>query len=93
MVRRMLSLVRNAHHGGTLLYLPPDRAAECCGQNPYLTLKYAFADEEPRQRVRTLTVRLMNALAEAYGRLSEERAHRSEFGESGATDPGSASTA
>jgi hypothetical protein len=67
MVRRMLSLVRNAHHGGTLIYLPPERAAEFCGQNPYLTLKYTFADEEPRQRVRTLTVRLMNALAEAYG--------------------------
>lgn len=67
MVRRMLSLVRNAHHGGTLIYLPPARAAEFCGQNPYLTLKYTFADEEPRQRVRTLTVRLMNALAEAYG--------------------------
>lgn len=67
MVRRMLSLVRNAHHGGTLIYLPPDRAAECCGQNPYLTLKYTFADEEPRQRIRTLMVRLMNALAEAYG--------------------------
>jgi hypothetical protein len=67
MVRRMLSLVRNAHHGGMLIYLPPDRAAEFCGQNPYLTLKYRFADEEPRQRVRTLIVRLMNALAEAYG--------------------------
>jgi hypothetical protein len=67
MVRRMLSLVRNAHHGGTLIYLPPERAAECCGPNPYLTLKYTFADEEPRQRIRTLTVRLMNALAEAYG--------------------------
>jgi hypothetical protein len=67
MVRRMLSLVRNAHHGGTLIYLPPERAAEYCGPNPYLTLKYTFADEEPRQRIRTLTVRLMNALAEAYG--------------------------
>ena len=67
MVRRMLSLVRNAHHGGTLIYLPAERAAEFCGQNPYLTLKYTFADEEPRQRIRTLTVRLMNALAEAYG--------------------------
>jgi hypothetical protein len=67
MVRRMLSLVRNAHHGGTLIYLPPDRAAEFCSQNPYLTLKYTFAEEEPRQRMRTLTVRLMSALAEAYG--------------------------
>ena len=67
MARRMLSLVRNAHHGGTLIYLPPERAAEFCGQNPYLTLKYTFADEEPRQRVRTLTIRLMNALAEACG--------------------------
>ena len=67
MVRRMLSLVRNAHHGGILIYLPAERASECCGPNPYLTLKYTFADEEPRQRVRTLTVRLMNALAEAYG--------------------------
>jgi len=66
-VRRMLSLVRNAHHGGTVIYLPAERAAECCGPNPYLTLKYTFADEEPRQRVRTLIVGLMNALAEAYG--------------------------
>jgi aromatic ring hydroxylase len=63
MVRRMLSLVRNAHHGGTLIYLPSERAAEFSGQNPYLTLKYRFADEEPRQRVRMLTVRLMNTLS------------------------------
>ncbi|MGE0823447.1 MAG: putative sensor domain DACNV-containing protein [Candidatus Binatia bacterium] len=67
MARRMLSLVRNAHHGGTLIYLPPERAAEFCGPNPYLTLKYTFADEEPRQRVHTLIVRLMKAVAEAYG--------------------------
>ena len=66
MVRRMLSLVRNAHHGGTLIYLPAERAAEFCGQNPYRP-NPTFADEEPRQRIRTLTVRLMNALAEAYG--------------------------
>ena len=35
--------------------------------NPYMTIKYPFLDEEPRQRVRTLIVSIMNALAVAYG--------------------------
>lgn len=66
-VRRIISLMRTLHHGGTILFLPPEAAAECLATGKYLTLKYTFVEEEPRQRFLTLIVELMNALAEAYG--------------------------
>jgi hypothetical protein len=66
-VRRLITLMRTLHHGGIILFLPPDAAAECLAAGKYVTLKYTFVEEEPRQRFRTLIVELMNALAEAYG--------------------------
>ncbi|HVO68904.1 MAG TPA: hypothetical protein VMT24_02595 [Aggregatilineaceae bacterium] len=66
-VRRLISLMRTLHHGGIILFLPPDAAAECLAAGKYVTLKYTFVEEEPRQRFRTLIVEVMNALAEAYG--------------------------
>jgi hypothetical protein len=66
-VRRMISSIRNARHGGIIIFLPTDLDALVAGENPYLDMKYHFTREEPRQRFRTLMVRLMNTLAEAYG--------------------------
>ena len=62
MVKRVLATMREAHHGGTLLFLPPDCAT--AHKSPYLTLKYGFFDEEPRRRYRTLILSVMRALAQ-----------------------------
>ena len=63
-VKRIISTIRNSRHGGTLVYLPVERAAALCCEDGYMTVKYQFAEEEPRQRFRTLLVRVMNTFAE-----------------------------
>jgi DisA bacterial checkpoint controller nucleotide-binding len=70
-IRRIISLMRTLHHGGTLIFLPPELASSVLSDNPYMTIKYPLLDEEPRKRVRTLIVSIMNALAAAYGQRVE----------------------
>lgn len=65
--KRIISTVRNSHHGGTIVTLAQKVASEVCSENPYLNIKYPFRDEEPRHRFRTLLIKLMNTLAESYG--------------------------
>ncbi|HTP64578.1 MAG TPA: diadenylate cyclase [Geobacteraceae bacterium] len=66
-VRRIISVIRNSRHGGTLLYLPPELNREILGKNHYLTIKYKFCEEEPRERFRRLMLRIMSVLAALYG--------------------------
>jgi hypothetical protein len=63
-VKRIINTIRNSRHGGTIVYLPPDQASKLCCSNRYMTVKYQFADEEPRMRFRTLMVKIMNTFAE-----------------------------
>ena len=62
-VRTVIGLMRNSHHGGTILFLPTegDGSIETLGGR--VRPKYGFGSEEPRRRFRTLIVALMNALA------------------------------
>jgi hypothetical protein len=67
MVRRFLAAMVSAHHGGTVILLPPETAEEAvCGTGP-LRLKYAFREAEPRRRYRRLILGLMRAVARAGG--------------------------
>ncbi|MGO9954333.1 MAG: putative sensor domain DACNV-containing protein [Dissulfurispiraceae bacterium] len=66
-IKRIISIVRNSHQGGTIISLSPERALEVCSPNNYLNIKYQFREEEPRNRFRTLLVKLMNTLAASYG--------------------------
>lgn len=65
-VKRLISALRSAHHGATILFLPDDFAAELGDSNRYIDLKYRFDDGEPRNRFRTLVVNIMNRVAELY---------------------------
>ena len=66
-IRRIISVIRNTHHGGLLVYLPEEMTQEILEENRYMTIKYQFLEYESRQRFRTLTLRIMNTLAEIYG--------------------------
>lgn len=66
-IRRIISVIRNSNHGGLLVYLPAEMAEEILEENPYLTLKYQFLEYDSRQRFLSLTLRIMNTLAEIYG--------------------------
>ncbi|HEX4446981.1 MAG TPA: hypothetical protein VH044_09600 [Polyangiaceae bacterium] len=63
MVKRLIATMRDAHHGGTLLLVPRDRAASLVSDGGAIRLKYAFVDEEPRRRYQTLILSVMRALA------------------------------
>ena len=63
MVKRLIATMRDAHHGGTLLLVPRERAASLVSDGGAIRLKYAFADEEPRRRYRTLILAVMRELA------------------------------
>src|SRR4029453_412267 len=60
-VRRILSTVRSAQHGGTLIFLPPALAAEVIAAR-HIVLKYQFQDEEPRRRLVTLANQIVEEL-------------------------------
>jgi hypothetical protein len=66
-IRRIISVIRNSHHGGLLVYLPPEMTQEILEENRYMTIKYQFLEYESRQRFRTLTLRIMKTLAETHG--------------------------
>src|SRR5262249_8030786 len=41
-MRRLISVIRNTRHGGTLLFLPPERVSEFAFDNRYMSIKYKF---------------------------------------------------
>lgn len=64
-VRTAVGLMRNSHHGGTILFLPAEGDGSIESLGDRVRPKYGFASEEPRGRFRTLIVALINALAAA----------------------------
>jgi hypothetical protein len=67
LIKRLISALRSAEHGATILILPAEMESECCGINGFIDLKYKFAPGEPRQRFRTLLLRIARRLAEIHG--------------------------
>jgi hypothetical protein len=70
MAKRLVSTVRGARHGGTIVIVPPSRAEEILAGR-HVALKYTFTDSEPRRRYRTVIVRIMNRLAQTHGKGEE----------------------
>jgi hypothetical protein len=68
-LRRIIATIRAAHHGGTLVLVPPSAADRFEGNDSLVTLKHRFVSEEPRHRCRTLMLRTLAAVAEAYAEL------------------------
>jgi hypothetical protein len=64
-IKRIISAVRDSHHGGTVVIVPPDLADDII-DGRYVSLKYRFVDAEPRRRFRTLIVDVMSELARCY---------------------------
>jgi hypothetical protein len=64
-IKRIIAAVRDSHHGGTVVIVPPYLADDIL-EGRYVSLKYKFIDAEPRRRFRTLIVGVMNALARSY---------------------------
>lgn len=65
--RRIVSLIRNSHHGGMLVYLPADMCNDMSTVCSRISLKYQVLEEEPRHRFRTLLLAIMHSFAELHG--------------------------
>ena len=73
MLKRLIVTIRSAHHGGTILILPPEAADDALERDRYVHVKYKFRDDAPRRRYRTLILSIMNALAAHEGDGSGEK--------------------
>jgi hypothetical protein len=74
-LRRIVATIRGARHGGTLIFLPHARAEEICADSSILSLKYRFREEEPRNRIFSLTVQIMNELSRLHVQPAMETGH------------------
>jgi hypothetical protein len=70
MVKRVIAILREAHHGGTLIVIPEARAASLVGESGSLRLKYAFADTAARRRHQSLIRAIMREIATAAAEFS-----------------------
>lgn len=68
MTKRLLATMRDAHHGGMILYVPQERAADLL--RSAIHLKYAFADDVARRRYRALMNAVMHALGAAAAEMT-----------------------
>lgn len=65
LVRRAIFLIRQAGHGGLILFADTELLEQCTASaTGPLKLKYAFRDNDARRRYRTLLLRLFGALAQ-----------------------------
>jgi hypothetical protein len=63
LVRRLIATIRDSHHGGTIVFLPHDRAHAILAGSHVLQVKYEFVDGEPRRRYHALMLGAMRELA------------------------------
>jgi hypothetical protein len=71
-IRRIVSTMRVARHGGTIIVVPPSCGDQILQGGRYLHLKYAFVDEEPRKRFRSLILSALAQTARVAGQTREK---------------------
>jgi hypothetical protein len=72
MMKRVISVLRDARHGGTVIFVPQENAGEPSNEHPYIDLRYPFADDRARQSFPDLVVDILNRLAELYGTADQQ---------------------
>ena len=73
MMKRVISVLRDARHGGTVMFIPSDNAGEPSSEHPYIDLRYPFADDRARQCFPELVLGILNRLAQLYGASDNEQ--------------------
>ena len=68
MMKRVVSVLRDARHGGTVIFVSPsENAGELPREHPYIDLRYRFADARARLGFPDLVVGILNRLAQLHG--------------------------
>jgi hypothetical protein len=73
MLKRVLSLLREARHGGTIVFFPLDDGGTSWDEEHYIDLRYKFAPGPPRLCFPDLIVDILNRLAQRYGGSDQHR--------------------
>jgi hypothetical protein len=68
LTKRIITTMRNSHHGGTLIFVPPELASELEGKNQSISFKYRFHESPARSRFRLLLLQIMEQLAILYSK-------------------------
>jgi len=76
MMKRVISVLRDARHGGTVIFIPLENAGEPSREHPYIDLRYRFADDRARLGFPHLIVDILNRLAQLYGSADHEQEPR-----------------
>lgn len=67
--KHVISTVRRSGHGGTIISVPEQMAPDLVNDNPYIALKYCFAEGAERNQLRKTVLQIMAELARNCGRL------------------------
>ncbi|MBP7747671.1 MAG: hypothetical protein KA383_16265 [Phycisphaerae bacterium] len=67
MLKRVIAALRDARHGGTIIFVPEASAAGLLGDDLHLDLKYPFEEGRSQFRSLDLIVDILNRLAQLYG--------------------------
>lgn len=68
MMKRVVSVLRDARHGGTIVFVPPQKDGEPYREHPYIDLRYPFADDDrARLFFPDLVVDILDRLARLHG--------------------------
>lgn len=66
-IKHVISIIRKSGHGGTILSFPVEVSPVLYTDNPFISLKYRFADGDARFRLRRLFLEIMRVLATVCG--------------------------
>jgi len=72
MMKRVISVLRDARHGGTVIFVPLENTGDLSREHPYIDLRYRFADVRARLSFPHLVVDILNRLAQLYGTTDQQ---------------------
>jgi hypothetical protein len=67
MTKRVIALLREARHGGTLVFVPNESVGGLDTVDPYIDLKYRFQPASTQRSYADLVVSILNRLATIHG--------------------------
>ena len=67
MMQRVVSVLRDARHGGTVIFVPSENTGDPSQEHPYVDLRYPFADDRARRSFPDLIVDILNRMAQLHG--------------------------
>lgn len=67
MMKRVISMLREARHGGTIIFVPAENVRDFAAADPSIAMKYQFAGGAPQLSFPDLVVEILNRLAQVYG--------------------------